>query len=60
MENNKQLDTMEEELKLLKGEVKQSLTNVRDYLLNMELPASEFATVLAALGGGGSGTQKIL
>jgi hypothetical protein len=50
METDKKLDTMEEELKLLKGELKQSLASVRDFLLNMELPASEFADVLAALG----------
>jgi len=59
MEANKRLETMEEELKLMKGELKQSLASVRDYLLNMELPSSEFATVIAALGGDGGGTQKI-
>jgi hypothetical protein len=50
MEFDKKLQTLEEELKLMKGELKQSLASVRDYLLNMELPASEFANVLAALG----------
>jgi hypothetical protein len=51
MENDKKkLETMEEELKLLKGELKQSLSSVRDFLLNMELPTSEFADVLEALG----------
>jgi hypothetical protein len=50
METEKKLQTMEEELKLIKGELKQSLASVRDYLLNMELPSSEFATVLEDLG----------
>lgn len=56
--DNKKLETLEQELKLMKGELKQSLASVRDYLLNMELPSSEFATVLAALGGGG-GDQNV-
>jgi hypothetical protein len=46
------METIQEELKLLKGELKQSLASVRDYLLNMELPASEFSTILEALDGG--------
>jgi hypothetical protein len=49
---DKKLETMQEELKLLKGELKQSLASVRDYLLNMELPASEFSNILEALGSG--------
>ena len=57
MEANKRIETMEEELKLMKGELKQSLASVRDYLLNMELPSSEFATVIAALGGEGGETK---
>jgi hypothetical protein len=59
MDAEKKLDTIEEEMKLLKGELKQSLTSVRDYLLNMELPSSEFSTILAALGNEGEGSQKI-
>ncbi len=59
MEDTKKIETLEEEAKLLKGELKQSIASVRDYLLNMELPSSEFATVIAALGGGGDGEQKI-
>ena len=51
MDGNRTIEALEEEVKLLKGEMKQSLASVRDYLLNMELPSSEFATVLAALGG---------
>jgi len=58
MEDTKKIETLEEEVKLLKGELKQSIASVRDYLLNMELPSSEFATVIAALGGG-DGEQKI-
>ena len=58
-ESEKKLDTLEEEMKLLKGELKQSLASVRDYLLNMELPSSEFSTILAALSTDSSGTQKI-
>lgn len=50
METEKKLDAMAEELKLMKGELKQTLSSVRDYLLNMELPSTEFSTILAALG----------
>jgi hypothetical protein len=59
MESEKQLQNMEEELKLLKGELKQTLSSVRDYLLNMELPTSEFSTILAALGDGGDQTVNM-
>ena len=52
MESDKTLDTLEEEVKLMKGELKQTLASVRDYLLNMELPTAEFSTILAALGNG--------
>jgi hypothetical protein len=44
METDKKLKTREEELKLMKGEVKQILASARDYLLNMKLPPSENAT----------------
>jgi hypothetical protein len=53
MEPEKKLETLQDEIKLLKGELKQSLVSVRDYLLNMELPSSEFSTILAALGSEG-------
>lgn len=59
METEKQLQTIEEELKLLKGELKQTLSSVRDYLLNMELPTSEFSTILAALGDGNDQTVNM-
>jgi len=52
MGGDKKLETMSEEIKLLKGELKQSLASVRDYLLNMELPSSEFSNILEALDGG--------
>jgi len=57
MASDKKVDTIQEEIKLLKGELKNSLASVRDYLLNMELPSSEFSTILAALGD--SGEQRI-
>jgi hypothetical protein len=61
MANEKRLDALQDEIKLLKGELKNSLASVREYLLNMELPSSEFSTILAALSGDGSGNgeQKI-
>jgi len=49
MAENKRLETLQEEIKLLKGELKNSLSSVRDYLLSMELPSSEFSTMLANL-----------
>jgi hypothetical protein len=57
MATDKKLETLSEEIKLLKGELKQSLASVRDYLLNMELPTSEFSTIMEALES--SGTQKV-
>ena len=54
---DKKLAALQDEIKLLKGEVKQSLASVRDYLLNMELPSSEISTILQALGG--DGEQKV-
>jgi hypothetical protein len=44
------LDSLQAEIKLMKGELKQSLASVRDYLLNMELPSSEISNILSALG----------
>ena len=41
MDTEKQLQTMEDELKLLKGELKETLSSVRDYLLNMETTDGE-------------------
>jgi hypothetical protein len=57
MAEDRKLEVIQDEIKLLKGELKQSLASVRDYLLNMELPSSEFSTILAALGS--DGEQKI-
>src|SRR3989304_3150481 len=56
MPDNK-LTALQDEIKLLKGEVKQSLASVRDYLLNMELPSAEISTILQALGA--DGEQKV-
>ena len=52
----KRLETLQEEIKLLKGELKHSLASVRDYLLNMELPSSEISNILATLS---EGNQKM-
>jgi hypothetical protein len=49
-EDIKKLDALQEEIKLMKGELKQSLSSVRDYLLNMELPSSEISNILTELG----------
>lgn len=54
---DKKLEALQDEIKLLKGEVKQSLATVRDYLLNMELPSSEITTILAAIGN--EGEQRV-
>jgi hypothetical protein len=50
MADDRRLDTLQDEIKLMKGELKQSLASVRDYLLNMELPSSEISNILSALG----------
>ena len=59
MIDEKRLDILQDEIKLLKAEVKNSLASVRDYLLNMELPSSEFSTILAALAGDDANHQKM-
>ena len=59
MVEEKRLDNLQDEIKLLKAEVKNSLASVRDYLLNMELPSSEFSTILAALAGDDANPQKM-
>jgi hypothetical protein len=45
MVDEKRLVTLQEEVKLLKGEVKHSLASVRDYLLNSELPSAELSNL---------------
>ena len=45
MVDDKRLGTLQEEIKLLKGEVKHSLASVRDYLLNSELPSAELSNL---------------
>ena len=59
MVEESRLDNLQDEIKLLKAEVKNSLASVRDYLLNMELPSSEFSTILAALSGDNADPQKM-
>ncbi|MBN1692502.1 MAG: hypothetical protein JW845_02995 [Dehalococcoidales bacterium] len=59
MVEESRLDILQDEIKLLKAEVKNSLASVRDYLLNMELPSSEFSTILAALAGDNAEPQKM-
>jgi hypothetical protein len=59
MVEESRLDILQDEIKLLKAEVKNSLASVRDYLLNMELPSSEFSTILAALAGDNADPQKM-
>ena len=48
VETNKVVETLEDEFKLIKGELKETLGSVRDYLLNSELPASEYAQIMKA------------
>ena len=52
MADEKRLETLQEEIKLLKGELKHSLASVRDYLLNQELPSAELMNLA-------DGAQKI-
>jgi len=59
MEDEQRIENLQDEIKLLKGELKNSLASVRDYLLNMELPSSEFSTILAALSGDTTGPQPL-
>jgi hypothetical protein len=42
---DKRVETLQEEIKLLKGEVKHSLASVRDYLLNSELPSADLSNL---------------
>ncbi len=60
MVDEAKLDALQDEIKLLKGELKNSLASVRDYLLNMELPSSEFSTILAALSGDNAAPDKMV
>ena len=55
MEDDKRVETLEEEFKLIKGELKQTLAGVRDYLMESGLPDSEYSTIMAAMMGGGGG-----
>ncbi len=56
MEIDKRVESLESEFKLMRGELKQTLTSVRDHLLNLKLPPSQEAALLAAaIGGQGGG-----
>ncbi|MFC1964677.1 hypothetical protein ACFLWG_01560 [Chloroflexota bacterium] len=55
MDIDKKVDALEDEFKLIKGELKQTLEGVRNHLLETPIPASEYATIMAAIGGGGGG-----
>ncbi len=59
METDKALEKLEEEFKLMKGELKETISSVRDYLLNTELPASEYANIMAALGTAGNQQMEV-
>ncbi len=48
MEIDKRVESLESEFKLMRGELKQTLTSVRDHLLNLKLPPSQEAAMLAA------------
>ena len=52
MEKDKRIETLENEFKLIKGELKQTLTGVRDFLMDTGLPDSEYANIMASIGGG--------
>ncbi len=55
METDKRGETLESEFKLMKGELKQTLSSVREHLLNLKLPPSQEAALLAAaISGGGA------
>ncbi|MFC1967490.1 hypothetical protein ACFLV2_02510 [Chloroflexota bacterium] len=58
VEPGKAVEALEDEFKLIKGELKETLSSVRDYLLNSELPASEYSAILQALGGGATSTMS--
>ena len=61
-DTSKRLDTLTDEFKLIKGELQQTLSGIHDYLMNRDMAAPEYNTLMAALeatGGGGGGTQKV-
>jgi hypothetical protein len=59
MDNEKQLQAIEKELILLKGELKQTLASVRDHLLNRGLPETGFSTITSKPGNGGGQPVKM-
>ena len=57
MEKDQRIETLEDEFKLIKGELKQTLVGVRDFLMDRGLPDSEYKTIMAAIGTGGAQTS---
>lgn len=57
MEVDERVATLEEEFKLIKGELKQTLSSVREYLMETGLPDSEYSTIMAAIAGGAERQQ---
>ncbi len=51
MEIDKRVETLETEFKLIKGELKQTIASVRDYLSDFKLPPAEEVALLAEMGG---------
>ena len=60
MEANKRLETLEQEFKLIKGEVKETLGSLRDYLVSVKLPLPpvEEAEMLGGIGDGEKSTME--
>lgn len=58
MEKEQRIETLENEFKLIKGELKQTLSGVRDFLLDTGISESEYATILQSVGGGIQTTMK--
>jgi len=60
MEANKRLATLEQEFKLIKGEVKETLCSLRDYLISVKLPLPpvEQAEMLGGIGDGEKSTME--
>jgi len=60
MEANKRLETLEQEFKLIKGEVKETLGSLRDYLISVKLPLPpvEEAEMLGGIGDGEKSTME--
>jgi len=60
MEADKKLETLEQEFRLIKGEVKETLGSLRDYLVTVKLPLPrvEEAEMLGGIGDGEKSTME--